>query len=249
MWPDLPSGRMPERPPRIDYIDLAETLQALSYPARLELLDMLRFPHTAAEVRLAPTRVVPGENPDRAVSKQAVQAHLDKLVDTGLVRVSSIDVGGRSVNQYVANSQRLYAITEELRSVCVRYAGRGPIGDATGTLGGPAQATAASGPRLVLVHGVYEAKTFALSDENAQDGRWVIGRRRGATVSLDYDPFVSSEHAFITREASGFVLHDAPESKNGTLVNWETMPKGSTRRLKAADIIGVGRSLLSFAAD
>ena len=256
MWTSRPPDDVAEprehrdsRPARVDYEDLAETLQALSYPARLELLDMLRFPHTAAEVKLTPHRVVAGENPERAVSKQAVQAHLDKLVDTGLVRVATVEVGGRQVNQFLVNSQRFYAIVEDLRRLCVRYAGRGPVGDQTGTLGGATTGGAPRGPRLTLVHGVYEAKAFPLTDETAREGRWTVGRQRGAAVSLDYDPYVSSEHAHITRGAKGYVITDAADSKNGTFVNWEPLPKGASQPLRAADIIGVGRSLLCFAPE
>lgn len=250
MMPE-PHGRGVSEPrtPRIDYEDLAETLAALSYPARLELLDILRFPHTAAEIRLAPHRVVAGENPDRAVSKQAVQAHLDKLVDAGLVRVATIDVGGRQANQFLVNSQRFYAVVEDLRRLCVRYAGRGPVGDHTGTLGGAATGGAMVGPRLTLVHGVYEAKAFPLTADTARDGRWTIGRQRGVAVSLDYDPYVSGEHAHVRLGPKGYELVDDRESKNGTFVNWELVPKGGSRPLRAADIIGVGRSLLCFATE
>ncbi|HUR69934.1 MAG TPA: FHA domain-containing protein [Candidatus Thermoplasmatota archaeon] len=241
---------MPEpRPTRVDYVDLAETLQALSYPARLELLDILRFPHTAAEVKLTPHRVVAGENPERAVSKQAVQAHLDKLVDAGLVRVTTTERGGRQVNEFLVNSQRFYAIVEDLRRLCVRYAGRGPVGDQTGTLGSPAPTGAPRGPRLTLVHGVYEAKVFPLVAETAREGRWTIGRQRGVAVSLDYDPYVSSEHAHLTLGPKGYTLTDAADSKNGTFVNWEPLPKGGSVLLRSADILGVGRSLLCFAAE
>lgn len=226
----------------MDYADLAETLAVLSYPARLELLDILRAPHTAAEIRLSPHRVVAGENPERAVSKQAVQAHLDKLVDVGLVRVDTIVQDGRATNRYVMNSPRFYAILEELRQLNLRYAGRGATGDDTGTLMGGPSPDAPAGPRLVLVHGVYEGKQFPLDGA----GGWTIGRAPGAAVRLDYDPFVSMEHAFLAREGDAFLVSDAPESKNGTQVNWQALPKGAKRRLRAGDVVGVGRSLLSF---
>lgn len=253
MWPSRPPGDVPDprapSPTPVDYEDLAETLSALSYPARLQLLDILRFPHTAAEVRLTPTRVVAGENPERAVTKQAVQAHLDKLVDAGLVRVTSVELGGRQANEFIVNSQRFYAIVEDLRRLCVRYAGRGPVGDQTGTLGGAPAGAAPRGPRLTLVHGVYEAKAFPLTSATAREGRWTIGRQRGVGVSLDYDPYVSGEHAHVTLGPKGYTLTDAAESKNGTFVNWEPLPKGGSQLLRAADIIGVGRSLLCFAPD
>lgn len=230
----------------VDYAGLAESLAALSYPARLELLDHLRFPHAVSEVRLSPLRSAPGENPERASSKQAVQAHVDKLVDAGLVRMELADTEGRAAHRYTVNLQSLYAVVEELRRLSVRYAGRGAVGDATGTMVASEAPPVAKGVRLVLVHGVYEGKSFPLTDETAVDGAWTIGRQRGLPIALDYDPFVSALHARITRSGAHFALADLPESKNGTSVNWEMLGKAERRTLRPADVIGVGRSLLTF---
>lgn len=242
---------MPQAPARIpvDYAGLAESLSVLGYGARLELLDILRFPHAVSEIRLTPQRHAAGENPDRVASKQAVQAHLDKLVDVGLVRAEPLVVEGRAQNRYSVNAQQLYALVEDLRGLCVRYAGRGPVGNSTGTLDAPASASAARGPRLVLVHGAYEGKPFPLAAETARDGRWTIGRRREASVALDYDPFVSTDHAFVARDGDAFTITDVPRSKNGTTVNWAPLPRGGTARLRPGDVVSVGRSHLVFAAE
>lgn len=232
----------------VDYAALAEFLSALAYPARLELLRILRFPHIASEIRLAPLRVEPGTNPDRVASKQTIQAHLDKLVDADLVRVEPAPAGARPANVYSVNSQRVYAVTEDLRKVSTMYAGRGSVGDATGTLSGaPRDAREASGPRLVLVHGLYEGKSYRLDPSTSVAGRWVIGRRRDVAVPLDYDPYVSLENTEVRVEQGRVVVEDLPDSKNGTTVNWEVLPKGRARILRPADVVGVGRSLLVFA--
>jgi hypothetical protein len=230
----------------VDYAALAEVLAALSYGARLELLDLLRFPHTAGEIRLTPQRTLAGENPDRPASKQAVQAHLDRLVDTGLVRVETVGSDARGTNRYVVNAQRFYAVTEDLRLLNVRYAGRGGVGDATGTLGSASESEETRGPRLSLAHGVYEGKVFPLAPA---DERWTIGRHRSAAVSLDYDPYVSMEHAIVARIDGAYHITDVRDSKNGTMVNWRLVPKGGSRALRAGDIVGVGRSMLVFALD
>jgi len=241
---------MSSRSAPIDYVTLAEYLKALGYPARLELLDLLRFGHTMGEIKLSPHRVNPGENPGRTASRQTIQAHLDKLIDADLVRVDEIEQDGRAANRYRVNPQKLYALTEDLRRLSVRYAGRGIVGDATNTLGartaveGPA---GTSGPRLVLVHGAYEGKVFSLDAASARDGQWVIGRKLGVQVALDYDPFVSLENSVVEASTDGFSITDLPESKNGTSVNWEPIPKGTPRRLRPSDVVGVGRSLLVFA--
>lgn len=65
-------------------------------------------------------------------------------------------------------------------------------------------------------------------------------------VCLDYDPYVSLENAAVARAGDGFDVSDLPQSKNGTAVNWEVLPKGGRRELRPGDLIGVGRSLLLF---
>jgi DNA-binding transcriptional ArsR family regulator len=236
--------------PEVDYARLAEFLTALAYPARLELLRILRFPHLASEIRLAPRRVEEGENPQRTSSKQTIQAHLDKLVDSDLVRVEPTGEGGRKANVYSVNSQKVYAVTEDLRKVSAIYAGRGAIGEVTAPLGhATGEPQAAKGPRLVLVHGLYEGKAYALDKRLAPDGQWLIGRRRGIAISLDYDPYVSLENAVVRRRGDDFILEDLPDSKNGTSANWELLAKGRPHVLQPADVVGVGRSLLVFARD
>lgn len=242
---------MPERTRRVpvDYGALAEDLAALAYPARLELLDKLRFPHSLSEVRLAARRGGDEAGEERLAARQTVQAHLDKLVEAGLVDIERIVREGREVPTYLVSPPKLYAITEELRRLSTMYAGAGGTGDATGTLASGAAAEEARGPRLVLVHGVYEGKAFPLTSETAQEGRWTLGRRRGLPISLDYDPFVSLENAHIEKRGGRFVLVDHAQSKNGTSVNWRLLPQAGSRVLKGGDVIGVGRTLLTYAPE
>lgn len=233
----------------LDYEGLAEYLSALAYPVRLELLDVLRFPHALGEIRLQPRRGKALGTATRPASRQAIHAHLGKLVDADLVRTDEGLLDGRMQVRYSVNPPRLYALTEELRRLSVIHAGRGPAGDATGTLWERDHPDAVRGPRLVLVHGVYEGKAFPLDASTAQDGRWTIGRRRGLGVALDYDPYVSLENAVVTERQGRFTLTDLPASKNGTFVNWALLPRGGSRELKAGDVIGVGRSRLCFVAE
>lgn len=225
---------------RPDFVALAESLAALAYPSRLEILDQIRFPHVLSEIRVTPHREAEGENPDRVISKQAVAGHLEKLVAAGLVRQDRAESG----TTYVAHAARLYALAEDVRSLCVRYSAQIPAGDETGTLAGASPRPRARGPRLLLVHGAYEGKAYPL--EVPARGPWLLGRSRDAVVSLDYDPFVSAEHAEVFRDDRGFALRDLRDAKNGTSLNWERLPRGGTVRLAPGDVIGVGRSLLSF---
>jgi len=242
------AGAMPKfgRPSRVDYEGLAEFLRALSYPVRLELLAALQFPRSLAEIAVRPQRLKPGENPDRPASRQAIMAHLEQLVETGLIRVAAAEGEPPGARKYVVNPSKLYALTEELRRLCLQYAGRGPTGDATGSLAAARSLSMAPGPRLVLVHGVYEGRSYPLQRSSSSDGRWVIGRRRGVSVCLDYDPYVSLENSAIESRGKEWVLVDLPASKNGTSVNWSRMPKEGSMPLRAGDFVGVGRSLLCF---
>lgn len=235
-----------QQPKLVDYAGLAEALAALSYPLRLELLDLLRIPHSLPDIRLSPHRQAAGENPARAVSKQVVHAHLEKLIDAGLVETESTAQDGRRVNKYTVNVQQFWSVAEGLRRISARYAGRGSIGAETGTMVAGAASNEHQGPRLVLVHGIYEGRTYPLKAKDKAVARWVIGRSRTAGICLDYDPFVSMEHAVVVARSNGYLLEDT--SKNGTSVNWSPIARGSPHVLRPGDVIGVGQSLLSFVA-
>ncbi len=234
------------RPPTLDYERLSELLTALGYPLRLELLDVLRFPRTLGEIRVSPHRVEPGGNPDRPASKPTVLGHLDKLIEAGLVEVDSVEQAGKTVRSYAVNPQRLYALVEDVRRLSVMHAGYGVGVDATGTLDSSVAGREETGPRLLLVHGVYEGKTYKLDATTARDSAWDIGRAEGLAVSLSYDPFVSLAHARIARTGDAFALTDHPDAKNGSTVNWRPLARGGSRTLKNGDVIGVGRSRLVF---
>lgn len=229
----------------MDYATLAEFLGALAYPVRLQLLDALRFPRTLGEIRVAPHRALAGANPDRSLARPTVLGHLEKLVEKELVRVDHVEQGGKAVARYVVNPARLYALMEELRRLSVRHAGRGVAEDATGTVEPFVDVPPPEGPRLMLVHGVYEGKAFPLDASSAANDEWAIGRDRGLPVSLDYDPYVSATNAVVRRHGEGYAVADLG-SKNGTSVNWVPLPPHGARLLRAGDVIGVGRSRLSF---
>ena len=237
-------GRVVEERP-VNYDQLAEFLNALAYPVRLELLHKLRFPHTLGEIRVTTQRGYKGARADRPVARGTIAGHLDQLVAAGLVQSSEVERGGRGVAQYTVVPGRLYALMEELRRLSVIYAGRGAAPDMTGTLGTVGDPEPQTGPRLLLVHGVYEGKVYPLDETTSADGVWRIGRHEGAPVRLDYDPYVSTDNAEIRADGDGFQLVDLG-SKNGTFVNWDQLEAGEARGLNAGDVIGVGWSRLVF---
>lgn len=233
-----------EEPP-VDHAMLAEALAALAYPVRLELLDTLRFPKMLSEIEVQARGSYGGAQPDRPLSTSTIRGHLEQLIEEGLVRVETVEKGGREVPRYAVVPARLYGLTEELRRLSVRYAGRGAQEEATDTVLGPVEGDEVQGPRLVLAHGVYEGKAFPLDEDTARGGVWTIGRDAENPICLDYDPFVSGENAAVEATHDGFSIQDLG-SKNGTRVNWRLLDPGQARELRAGDLIGVGRSLLAF---
>lgn len=239
---------MAKRPtlPPVDHDGLAELLSALGYSVRLELLETLRMPHALADIQLKARRRRSPEAEGAPASRSTVYNHLEKLEEVGLVRARSKERGGRAIKMYSTDSQRLYALLEDLRRVVALHAGHEEAGDATGTLRGEPRESQASGPRLVLVHGLYEGRAYPLTTSTIVGDRWIIGRKTGLPVSLDYDPYASLENSYVTQHGSQFAIHDNLESKNGTLVNWAPLARGGFAKLRSGDVVGVGRSLLSF---
>lgn len=227
----------------IDYEELALYLRTLGVPNRLELLRRLQIPHATADIRLAPARKSRDRDPDRSLSRHAIEVHLAKMEELGLVQARTTTREGRDVVEYSSNSARLFVVVDELRRVSLL---RGQPGAHTAA-GDEDDATVAPpllppGPSLVLVNGPLEGAVFPLEGK----GPWVVGRERGLDVALAHDPFVSKENTVLARDASGFLATDAPDSRNGTRINWRELPAGGSARLRSADVLGVGRSLLVF---
>lgn len=233
--------------PAPDFERLEEYFHALAYSARLEILHALRFPKTLPDIKVAPKQVRPGENPERAISRQALAEHVAKLVDIGVVVADEPD-GARGPKTFVVSGPKLYQIMEEFRQIgTVLSASPTPADDGTVEAEGARDRPLAPGPKLVLVHGLLEGRPFALDAGARAAGRgWVVGRKRGLAVSLEYDPFVSNENSEIVADGDSFAIEDLASSRNGTWVNWRRLKDGERARLEPGDVVGVGRSLLVF---
>ena len=236
--------------PDVDYGRLESSLRALAYASRLELLSQLRVPRAVADIRLQPAQTRPGENPERAMARQSVLEHIEKLIEAGVVVPIRTDREGpgRPALAYAVNPQRLFAILEEMRLVCAMPVRHTPSADATAPVHARAAPTYGPGPKLVLVHGLYDGRVYPIDDASVHPERgWLVGRREGSAVSLEYDPFVSTENAEVRRAPSGgFVIRALPGTRNGTTHNWVALADGASVPLVAGDVIGVGRSLLVF---
>lgn len=225
---------------------LSGALHALAHPSRLALIRQLRMPKTLREIQL---RTANGADESaRVISRQAVREHLDRLIAIGVVHASAAERDYGETTEYSLNHQSLYAIAEEFRGLARLRPASEPVAPTVEKRGATTDARAISGPRLVLVKGLDEGRSFPLIAPAAGTRAWTIGRRRGLDVSLDFDPFVSTENALIAWEGGAFHLQDLPDSRNGTMLNFAPLEKGERRRLAYSDVIGVGRSLLLFRA-
>lgn len=199
------------------------------------------MPRTAREIDLSPTRQDAGRNPERNLSRQAVEGHLEQLEEIGFVHARPGKREGREVLEYVLNQARLFVVVDELRRISLM---RSALGDAQETAAGPGphegRVALPPGPALVLANGPFEGKVFALEGP----GPWAIGREKEVDVSLAYDPFVSRENSRIHKAREGIVIEAMASTRNGTRVNWIALGDGERRLLAPGDAIGVGRSLL-----
>ena len=206
---------------------LAASLEALASPTRLELLGALRLPQALHEIRVA------------TLSRQAITRQLDVLIDADLVRRSA-PVGTRGAT-YVLNHERLFATVDAMRGLTklrpLRSVGVGEtMDDARGAV------RAAARPRLVVAYGRDVGTAFHLGGMGA---RWRIGRGPECDIRLDYDPYASAVTCELERVGSQLIVRDL-SSRNGTWVNEERVPAGSTRTLVAGDLLGVGHSTLVY---
>lgn len=221
---------------------LVAYLRSLAVPNHLPLLRILQVPRTVAEIRLVPSRRSGGLAPDRAVSRQAVSAHLRSLRALGLVIARRSTRHGRPVLTYVVNHARMFALTDDLRRLALLQ----PVGEAGAATAipssddGGARVRIPSGPALVLGYGPVEAAIFPLRG----DGPWVIGRDPRSEVPLQHDPFVSLRNARLHRKDGRIWMECLPAARNGARLNWTLVKPGVALPLAAGDSIGVGRSLL-----
>ena len=233
---------------RPDMGELEGLLKVLASEARLDLLWLLRDPHTLDEIQITPTAARAGGSPERPISRQGVQHHLDQLADVGLVRAApTTRKGKRAVNEWVTDRAQLFAVLEEMRRICTLRGTRQVRPSETIEYEPSPTVDWEDGAKLVLVHGVHEGKAFPLRRGDMARGRgWIIGRSPSAHVSIEYDPFVSSENAEILPTPEGPLLVDLRTAKNGTFVNWDRLAVGGERLLQAGDVIGVGKTLLVY---
>lgn len=225
---------------------LADLLSALGSPNRLRLLTLLQEPRTLGEIELPPSKPS-DQRDDRAISRQAVEKHIDRLAEFGLVRQETREDASRPQREFVIDRASLFAVLEELRQLGAVEPQAEVDPQATVDLDDVQESDLPPGRKLVLVHGAREGVTFPLRNRDLEDPRgWILGRSADAHVALEYDPYVSKENAEIIPGPDGPKLVDLRSSTNGTFLNWSRLDPGEETPLSTGDVVGVGRSLLVY---
>lgn len=225
------------------YESLADHLDLLASPSRLEILHALRTPKVVSEIDVSRSVTREGERRERPLSRQAVSQHLDKLEEAGLVRrVASKEK--TTGDAYILAHERVFALVDEVRNLAKLrpILSQSPVVDETQEGGVPAAADQLPDPpRLMVAYGRDDGVAYGLHGGD----RWVVGRGPDCDVQLDYDPYLSTEHCAVERRGGGFVVEDM-DSSNGTWVNWEQLDPGEPWALTPGDLVTAGRSILVF---
>ncbi len=221
--------------------EMERAFKTLGNINRLRLLVELQEPKGYAEIELPPSRSDGAGGGGRTITRQAVRSHLNPLMELGLVTEVERDGAGQ---RFIVDHSRIFALMEQMRDI-TNVRSTEPVSDRTMNLQGDADAQTVQGPHLVLARGVYEGRSFPLTGLT-EGQRWLVGRKQGSDICLDYDAFVSSDHAELLNKEGRFYLRDLPENRNGTFLNWERLEDGAMAPLDAGDVVGVGRSLLVF---
>lgn len=234
---------------RVDPKRLANRLKVLSAWNRIELLTQLQMPRTLPEIALGPSRASQTLGAERRLAKQTIAHHLEVLTEHGFIRRHRAVRDGEEVQEYQVDHTELFLLVEELKSLGLIRAVRGhaqehtaveqtPTGDGDDAL----LVHLPKGPALVLVTGPLIGTPHPLHGA----GPWVIGRAKSCAVPVAFDPFVSAENAIIKRQGADIMVTGLSKARNGTFLNWDPVPPGTTRSLVPGDVIGVGRSLLLY---
>ncbi|HWH08207.1 MAG TPA: FHA domain-containing protein [Candidatus Thermoplasmatota archaeon] len=216
---------------------LVKRLEAIANLNRVLILRAIRVPRALREIE------VRDEGTGPPLARQTVRRHLDMLIATDLARAHD---GARvygETTEFVLNHQRLYSLSEELRALARLRPIREPEGEtqAFRKSVSPVQ----GGPALILVNGLEEGMRYEVAP-TPRKSEWLIGRKRGADVPLDFDASASAENALVRWLGDGHYLEDLPGSRNGTHLNFARLAEGEVRKLSHGDIVGVGRCLLVY---
>lgn len=219
---------------------LAETFATLGNPLRLALLRELRTPRALREIEVRGHRADAG----RTVARQTVKEHLDRLLQAGFAIAREAERPYGATREFLVNHQALFALSEQVKDLArLRALVEPPVPTAPRNA---ASSPPSEGARLVLVKGLEEGVTFDLRPRPGGPARWIVGRRRGVAVSLDFDPYLSGENSLLTWDGMRHLLEDLPGSRNGTRVNYRRLEPEERHPLRHGDLVHVGGCALLY---
>lgn len=240
-------------------------MKGLANANRLRLLHDLRSPRSPDVLRLMPSIASGKGGPGRPIAKQAVRRHVDTLRELGVL--VELPEERAKAPKYCVDLANLFLFLDRLRGHFAEIEGDDekarpemvdgelsegsflPCNGSTRTLPLPGNGRRSQvGPRFELVRGLREGAAFTLDAETSYGGEvsWTVGRLPQSDVYLEYDPYVAPVHACVVKRDGGHFLEDVPGNVNGTEHNWRRLGEGERVRLKDADMVGLGRSLLVF---
>lgn len=230
---------------------ILESLEALAFANRLNLLSQLQDACTLDEIELTPVdHDTTNGTRGRCLTRQGVRYHLNQLQEAGIVRAERVRDGGRVKNAYRVNRAPLWALSEGLRELArgdeppERRAKTNPSALAWDPV--PKR----PGPHLVVVHGLEVGRRFGLGTlESDRPRGWILGSQEKADVRLPESEFVDGQAAEIERKEEDYTLLDLRSARARVSLNGDPLELGERRVLDHGDVVGVGRTLLSFRDD
>lgn len=218
---------------------LGEAFFALSNPRRLRLLHLLTEPRYREEIAKA-----------LGMTRQSASKHIRKLEEHGFVEEMQGWRETGPVQEFRVDPKRLFALGMTLVDLGKLEPEGGPeSSDADPTQviaedelpSGSDEALDASAHLLVL-DGPRVGDRFGLTGEGP---RWTIGRADDRDLTLDHDPYISSQQCEIQVDPNGHAVVDT-YSSNGTFVNFGKLPEGGRTTLAPGDVVRIGRTNLVF---
>lgn len=218
--------------------DLVQSLKAVAYPRRLEILQSLREAKPIGEIEVS---VSTDGGRQRCLTREGVRHHLKCLSDAGLV-VTERASRGRQRHLYRYRREGLYELAESLRKLAEDA--QAPLQPARPPTWEQPKVAGAS---LTVVHGADIGSTLAMTGKAPSPGRgWILGRGPNADLSVDWDPYVDAQAAEIVEEEDGYRLLDLRAASTRVSKNGRPLDRGSQSHLEHGDVVGVGSSLFVF---
>ena len=229
MTPDADAPNVQGKPRRVPFVEerdaLATQLAVIASPVRLALLDRLVSPAFAPDLET-----------EFGITRQSLKRHLDQLLEAGLLEAQEAKRGIFPAIQYASSATGVFALKEAIAALATPPAASQAPETVPSRMA--PQPTSGRGPGLVAVHGRRRGEWFRLDPLRVS----TIGRDEANDVALPWDPFASGRHALLSRTAHAWSVRDL-NSRNGTFVEFELVPKGTEAPLVPGDILGIGKSI------